>query len=74
MVTYEEKREKFRRLASRRTNNILKAIKILGNCSNKSTYNYTTEEVNKIFSEIDAQLKETKSSFRIKKNITDFKL
>lgn len=67
MVTYEEKRDRFRRLASQRTNNVLKAIQVLGNCSNKSTYSYTPEEINKIFAEIDRKLKDTKALFRISK-------
>ncbi len=64
MVNYDEKRARFRRLASQRTTNILKSIQILGNCSNTSSYSYTQEEVNKIFSELEKKLKETKAQFR----------
>jgi len=75
VVTQDEKREKFKRLASQRTNNVLKAIQVLGNCSNKSTYNYTPDEVNKIFSEIDRKLKETKAQFRFSaKHEREFRL
>ncbi|PIQ95183.1 MAG: hypothetical protein COY75_10740 [Nitrospirae bacterium CG_4_10_14_0_8_um_filter_41_23] len=59
----ETRHERFKRVASKRTNEILEKIRILGNCSNKSSYEYTEEEVNKIFSEIDKQLKLTKSKF-----------
>lgn len=59
----ESRNERFRRLASKRTNEILEKIRILGNCSNKSSYDYTEEEVNKIFSEIEKQLKLTKAKF-----------
>ncbi len=59
----ETRHERFKRVASKRTNEILEKIRILGNCSNKSSYEYTEEEVNKIFSEIDKQLKFTKSKF-----------
>ena len=59
----ETRHERFKRVASKRTNEILEKISILGNCSNKSSYEYTEEEVNKIFSEIDKQLKLTKSKF-----------
>jgi hypothetical protein len=59
----ENRNERFRRIASKRTNEILEKIRILGNCSNKSSYEYTEEEVNKIFSEIDKQLKLTKARF-----------
>jgi hypothetical protein len=59
----ESRHERFKRLASKRTNEILEKIRILGNCSNKSSYEYTEEEINKIFSEIDKQLKLTKAKF-----------
>ncbi len=59
----ETRHERFKRVASKRTNEILEKIRILGNCSNKSSYEYTEEEVNKIFSEIDKQLKLTKAKF-----------
>lgn len=59
----ESRHERFKRLASKRTNEILEKIRILGNCSNKSSYEYTDEEINKIFSEIDKQLKLTKAKF-----------
>ncbi|MEW6409012.1 MAG: hypothetical protein AB1488_02725 [Nitrospirota bacterium] len=59
----ETKSERFKRIASKRTNEILEKIRILGNCSNKSSYEYTEEEVNKIFNEIDKQLKLIKSKF-----------
>ncbi len=59
----ESRSERFKRIAAKRTNDILEKIRILGNCSNKSSYEYTEEEVNKIFSEIDKQLKLTKAKF-----------
>ena len=59
----ETRHERFKRVASKRTNEILEKIRILGNCSNKSSYEYTEEEVNKIFSEIDKYLKLTKAKF-----------
>ena len=59
----ESRHERFKRIASKRTNDIFEKIRILGNCSNKSSYEYTEEEVNKIFSEIDKQLKLTKAKF-----------
>lgn len=59
----ESRHDRFKRLASKRTNEILEKIRILGNCSNKSSYEYTEEEINRIFSEIDKQLKLTKAKF-----------
>lgn len=59
----ESRHERFKRIASKRTNDILEKIRILGNCSNKSSYEYTEDEINKIFTEIDKQLKLTKGKF-----------
>ncbi len=59
----ESRHERFKRVASKRTNEILEKIRILGNCSNTSSYEYTKEEINKIFSEIDKQVKGTKAKF-----------
>lgn len=59
----ETKNERFKRLAEARTNEIIKKIQILGNCSNRSSYEYGPDEVNKIFSAIDKYLRETKAKF-----------
>ncbi len=66
-MTEETRHERFKRIASKRTNEILEKIRILGNCSNKSSYEFTEEDVNKIFSEIDKQLKLTKAKFLVGK-------
>lgn len=62
------RRERFKRLAEYRTNEVLRRIKVLGNCANRSAYDYTEEEVNKIFSVIEKQLKETKGKFSFPKS------
>jgi len=68
-----EKKEKFKKLAESRTNEVLKKLKILGNCSNRSAYEYTEEDINKIFYAIDKKVKETKAKFHFSKN-KEFKL
>lgn len=62
------KRERFKRLGAYRTNEILKRLKVLGNCANRSAYEYTEEEINKIFSEIERAVKGTKSKFHFTKH------
>lgn len=57
------KEERFKRLAQQRTRNVLKSLKILGNCSNKSSYEYSEEDLKKIFSAIELELKSTKNKF-----------
>jgi bifunctional pyridoxal-dependent enzyme with beta-cystathionase and maltose regulon repressor activities len=62
-MTEESRHERFKRIATKRTNDILEKIRILGNCANKSSYEYTEDEVNKIFTEIERNLKFTKAKF-----------
>lgn len=63
MATSETKRERFVRLAEARTNKILDMMKLLGNCSSKSNYEFTDEDVKKIFGTIERELKNTKNKF-----------
>jgi len=69
----EQNRERFKRLATQRTNSVLQKLKVLGNCANRSAYDYSEEDINKIFSEIERRVKETKSKFHFTKN-KEFKL
>lgn len=70
----DETREKrFKRIATKRTNVIIQKISLLGNCSNRSSYDYTEQEVSKIFNAIDKELKQAKARFTFSKNKT-FKL
>ena len=64
----ESRSEKFKRVATKRTNELLEKIRILGNCSNKSTYEYTEEDVIKIFKSLEKQLEITKVKFSKKKS------
>lgn len=63
MAVNESKRERFIRIAEARTNKILDMIKLLGNCSSKSNYEYTDEDVRKIFGAIEREIKNTKAKF-----------
>lgn len=60
------KKERFMKIAEKRTNNIINTLRLLGNCSNKNNYEYTNEQVKQIFSAIDAELKSTKMKFEKK--------
>jgi len=59
----ETRQERFKRLAIYRTNAVLEKLRILGNLSNKANYDYSDDEVNKIFSAIEFQLKTIKARF-----------
>ena len=64
---FSSKRERFQSLAVNRTNNIINGIRILSNCSNKALYEYSNEEIDKIFKAIEEALVEAKMQFKDKK-------
>lgn len=74
MASQIQKRARFKKLAAYRTNEVLKRLKILGNCANRSAYDYTEEEVNKIFSEIERKVREIKAKFHFPSKNKEFKL
>ncbi len=61
----EDRATRFKRVAQRRTENVLNSLRILSNCANKSTYKYSEEEINKIFRAIEEQIRLTKAAFKI---------
>ncbi|MDA3847288.1 MAG: hypothetical protein PF505_12225 [Vallitaleaceae bacterium] len=63
MGNSESKHEKFIRIAEARTNKIVGMIRLLGNCSNQRTYEYTKEDISKIFNYIDKELKSARIKF-----------
>jgi hypothetical protein len=58
------KRERFVRIAESRVNKILSNLDNLSKCSNKRNYEYSDEEVRKIFREIERKVKETNLQFQ----------
>jgi pyruvate-formate lyase-activating enzyme len=58
------KSEKFKQLSEKRVNQVLDKLRILGNLGNKSNYQYTQKDVDKIFKAIEKALKESKNKFR----------
>ncbi len=70
----QNRRERFKRLASTRTSEVLKKIKILSNCANRSAYDYNEDEIAKIFYAIDKAVKDSKSKFYFPNNKINFKL
>jgi hypothetical protein len=60
----ESKRETFQRLATKRTNGVLERLRILGHCANPQLYEYSEEDVKKIFRAIDKELRVVKMKFQ----------
>lgn len=63
MREFETKRERFVRIVEARTNKIINMVQLLGNCSNSSVYEYSASDIDKIFSAIENELRETKKKF-----------
>ncbi len=59
----ETKRDAFLRLAEKRTNAVLERIRVLSNCANPYAYEYGEEDVRKIFSAIEKELKAARAKF-----------
>jgi hypothetical protein len=59
----ETKRDRFKRLAAARTSAVLRKLKVLGNCANSAGYEYTPEEVRRIFGAIESKVKEIRAKF-----------
>jgi len=72
----EKDREKFVELAEKRVSKALKDIKLIGNLSNKSNYDYQEQDVKKIYSTLKKALEEMKARFDSKGSSDDevFKL
>jgi len=63
MGVQETKRDKFVRIAEARTNKAAEMIRLLGNCAKKNTYEYSEDDIKKIFSYLDRELKNARNKF-----------
>jgi hypothetical protein len=63
MTSEETPHDKFRRLAESRVNRALNDIRLIGNLSNKNNYDYSSEEIDKIFRALDSELKQVRARF-----------
>ena len=68
----ESRSERFKRIAANRVNKTINCIRLIENCSIKSNYEYTPEEVEKMFSAIQSALNRAKSKFTSTKDSAPF--
>ena len=59
----ESKNEKFRRLAKTRVEMVREGLRKVGNLSSTTNYDYSEEDVEKVFEFIDERVKEAKKMF-----------
>jgi hypothetical protein len=60
----ETKRDAFVRLAEKRTNGVIERIRVLANCANPYAYEYTDEDVRKMFGAIERELRAARTKFQ----------
>jgi len=70
----ESKSERFIRVAERRTGKVLTDLRLLGQCANRRTYEYSPDQVRKIFREIRRILADAEKKFTDIGTKTQFKL
>ena len=63
MAKSTTKRDRFKNVAGRRVQKVLDDIDSLSKCANKSTYEYSDEEVRKMFRAINEKLTLLKAAF-----------
>lgn len=70
------KKEKFRELAENRVKKALKLLKLIGNLANRTHYDYSTQDSNKIISVLRSEVKNIETRFKSKNSTddNDFKL
>ena len=60
----ESKRQRFERIAQRRVTEALHRLRLVGNLSNRATYDYSDEHVKQILDALEAELKQVRHRFR----------
>ena len=65
------RRERFEKVAARRVQKIISFMDSLANCANRANYEYTDEDVRKMFRAIREQLSNTESAFNKQLNKED---
>lgn len=74
LYTEAARKDRFKRIAERRTNRILNSLRLLGNTGNKTLYLYTADDVQRIFSAIETKIAEIKGKFKTRKDDEEFRL
>ena len=68
-----DKRKNFIRLAENRVNKAISSLKLIANLSNRSLYDYKTEDIKKIISALNKEVSNIKQKFDTKKGNRDDK-
>ena len=63
VVKNENKQQRFKRVAEKRVQNVLNAVKSLSQCANPRIYAWQDDQLKKIWNAIDRELTSCKQSF-----------
>ncbi len=63
----ETPHQKFKRVAPKRVDRLLHEIRLIGNLGNRNHYEYGQDEMDKIFTAVEEELKIAKSRFSVKR-------
>jgi len=61
-----DKRERFIELAEKRVTRVLETIRLVGNLANRGNYEYSEEDLEKILSAIEGEVKRLRMTFHTK--------
>lgn len=64
MARPETRKDRFVRLAERRTQRVLDSLRLIGNLANRSNYEYSDADVKKIFAAIELEVKIAREKFQ----------
>jgi len=70
----EGRSDKFKRLAEKRMKATLRQIRLIANLSNRNNYDYSADQVKKMFSALNEEIKTAEAAFKPKRGDVDFKL
>ena len=59
----KEKHDRFVRLANKRVNRVIKDIRLIGNLSNRSVYDYSDDESRKVVKALQKEIETLKARF-----------
>ena len=72
--TFYEKKSKFRKLATKRTNTLFYHLRLIENLANTYNYYYTDDQAEKIFKAIRDKIADTEEKFKPRKKHKHFTL
>jgi len=63
----ETTRQRFTRIAPKRVERLLREIRLIGNLANRNHYDYTEDEVEKIFNAVESEVGIARGKFSFKR-------